>query len=127
MVTIAQSAANWRNTFTHTLTSTHLQPRGAKRRLSYYLSQYAGSFRVSVIHPTTVLQDLERAYVIIIVRGYTHGGWEHQIASQHNIVYSEEQVFLVLLTRFEPSSFTGHIHSHSRNPEDDASLLSQRR
>ena len=36
--------------FTDTLTSTQLQPRGAKRQLSYYFSAHAGSFRVSVIH-----------------------------------------------------------------------------
>ena len=44
MVTMAQSTANWRNTHTlvdrtHSLThltSTQLQPRGAKRQLSYY-------------------------------------------------------------------------------------------
>ena len=44
MVTMAQSAANWRNTHTHVdrthslthFTSTQLQPRGAKRQLSYY-------------------------------------------------------------------------------------------
>ena len=38
------------NAFTHTLTSTQLQLRGAKRQLSYYFSVRAGSFRVSVIH-----------------------------------------------------------------------------
>ena len=65
--------------FTHTPTSTQLQPRGAKRQLSYYFSQYAGSFRVSLIHRTTGLQDLYRAYVIInLMRAYTHGGWEQR-------------------------------------------------
>ena len=38
--------------FTHTLTSTQLQPRGAKRQLSYYFSVHAGSFWVSVIQRT---------------------------------------------------------------------------
>ena len=47
MVTMAESAANWRNTgahssqwitriHSHTLTSIQLQPRYAKRQLSYY-------------------------------------------------------------------------------------------
>ena len=40
------------HSLTHVLTSTQLQSRGAKRRLSYYLSVRAGSFRVSVIHRT---------------------------------------------------------------------------
>ena len=39
--------------FTRTLTSTQLQPRGAKRQLSFFPPQYAGSVRVSVIHRTT--------------------------------------------------------------------------
>ena len=55
MVTMAQSAVNWRNTHTlmdrtHSLThftSTQLQPRGTKRQISYYFSVHAGSFRVS--------------------------------------------------------------------------------
>ena len=58
MVTMAQIAATCRNTHIHMgrthslthLTSTQLQPRGAKRQLSYYLSVHAGYFRVSVIH-----------------------------------------------------------------------------
>ena len=43
MVTVAQSTVNWCNlhsrgshTFTHTLTSTQLQPLCAKRQLSFY-------------------------------------------------------------------------------------------
>ena len=59
MVTMAQSAAKWRNTHAHmdrthslTHTSTQLQPCGAKRQLSYYFSVHAGSYRVSVIHQT---------------------------------------------------------------------------
>ena len=41
MVTMAQSAANWRNTHIHvdraySLTSTQLQPRCVKSQLSYY-------------------------------------------------------------------------------------------
>ena len=38
--------------FTHTLTSTQLQPCGAKRQLSYYFSVHAGSFHVSVSQRT---------------------------------------------------------------------------
>ena len=60
MVTMTQSAANWRITHTHMdrthslthFTSTQLQPRGAKHQLSYYLSVHAGSFLISVIHRT---------------------------------------------------------------------------
>ena len=59
LVTMAQSAANWRNTHTHmdcthSLTHLHqqLQPRDVKRQLSYYFSVHAGSLRVSVIHQT---------------------------------------------------------------------------
>ena len=45
MITMAQSAANWRNTHTRVdrtyslthFTSTQLQPPGAKRQLSYYI------------------------------------------------------------------------------------------
>ena len=59
-VTMAQSAANWRNTHTHMdntyslthFTLTQLQPRCAKRQLSYYFSVHARSVRVSVIHRT---------------------------------------------------------------------------
>ena len=40
MVTMAQSATNWRKAHTHVdrthFTSTQLQPRGAKRQISYY-------------------------------------------------------------------------------------------
>ena len=50
MVTMAQSAVNWRNTlvlhaFTHTLTSTQLQPHCVKHQLNF--SVHAGSFHVS--------------------------------------------------------------------------------
>ena len=56
MVTMAQSAANWRNMHTdvdHTHSLTHftsaqLQPRGAKRQLSYYFPVHAGSSRFAV-------------------------------------------------------------------------------
>ena len=40
------------HSLTHVLTSTQLQPRDAKRQLSYYMSVPARFFRVSVIHRT---------------------------------------------------------------------------
>ena len=36
------------------------------------------------------LQDIYHACVIILVRAYTHDGWAHGTASQHNIFYSEK-------------------------------------
>ena len=74
---MAQSATNGAtrthmdhmHSLTH-FTSTQLQPHGAKHQLSYYFSVHAGSFRVSVIHQTHGLQDLQRAYVIILVHVY---------------------------------------------------------
>ena len=40
------------HTHSLTVTITQLQPRGAKRQLSYYFSVQAQSFHVSVIHRT---------------------------------------------------------------------------
>ena len=77
--------------FTHTFTSTQLQPCGAKRQLSYYYAVHAGSFRVSVSHQTltwttgslSCARDHSGACV------YTHG-LGTPIASQHNIFDSEK-------------------------------------
>ena len=54
---------------THTLTTTQLQPRGAKRQLSYYFSVHAGSFRVSVIHRTvTWTADLDHYCACVYIQ-----------------------------------------------------------
>ena len=78
-------------TFTHTLTSTQtstqLQPRGAKRQLSYYFSVHAGSFRVSVIQRTLTWTTGSLSCVHL----YTRGGWAHTpTSSQHNILDYEK-------------------------------------
>ena len=106
MVTMAQSAAKWRNTHTHmdyiyaftdTLTSTQLQPCCAKRQLSYYFSVHATarSFRVSVIHRTRHgLQYLYRAYVVILMHACTHWGGHTDKSSQHFDSEKLSQFFL---------------------------------
>ena len=100
MVTMAQSAGNWRNTHTHIdsthslthFSSTHLQLRGAKRQLSCYCSVRAGSFRVSIIHRTLTWTILSSS---TCVRGhfcayvYTRG-LGTPTASQHNMFDSEK-------------------------------------
>ena len=76
--------------FTHTLTSTQLQPRGAKRQLSYYFSVHAGSFHVSVIHRTltwttgslSCVRDHSHVYIKYTQRLGT------LTVSQHNIFES---------------------------------------
>ena len=76
------------HSFAHTLTSTQLHPRGAKRQLSYSFSVHAGSFRLSVIHRTLTWTTGSLScvpYVIILVRAYTHGGLGTPTARQHNI------------------------------------------
>ena len=77
--------------FTHILTWTQLQPRGAKRQLSYYLSVHAGSFRVSVIH--RILTWTNRS--LSCVRDHScecvyPRGLGTPTASQHTIVDSEK-------------------------------------
>ena len=77
--------------FTHTLTSTQLQPRGAKRQLSYYFSVHSGSFPVSVIHRTLTRTTGSLSYVCdhscacVYIRGSGTS-----TASQHNIFDSEK-------------------------------------
>ena len=88
MVTMVQSAANWRNTHTHTgrthllthFTSTQLQPRDAKRQLSYNLFSACWVFSCFRNPPNS-----EMEYGIFNVRtcsfmccAYTHGGWAHR-------------------------------------------------
>ena len=73
-------------------------PAAARAELPV-LQVHAGSFRIFVIHRT--LTWTKRAYVIILMRVYTYGGWAHrQLTSQHNIFESEKlsQIFPALLT-----------------------------
>ena len=84
MVTVAESAVNWRNTHTHmdrTHSLTHLQqhgykqPRGAKRELGYYFSVHAGSFLVSETQRTLTWTTgsltcvCDRSYACVYTRG----------------------------------------------------------
>ena len=117
----AQSAANWRNThtdsrgsqaFTHTLTSTQLQPRSAKRHLSYYFSVHTstGYFRVSVIHRTLTwktgsLTSVRDQFCM------TDGGWAHRQRVSTILTRKTHNCFSqsVLLTVFEPRSFGSRV------------------
>ena len=73
MVTVAQSAANWRNTHTHmdrthSLThfaSTQLQPRGAKLPLSYLLLLFSACWVYSCFRNPP---DSDMDYRVFIVR-----------------------------------------------------------
>ena len=88
---------------------THLQPRGLKRQLSYYVLVHAGSFRVSVIHQTDIFWTTwslscvcDHSCACVYTRGLGT-----PTASQHNIF--DLKVFLVLLTVFEPRSFGSRV------------------
>ena len=84
---------------THSVThfaSTQLQPRGAKRQLSYNLSVHAGSFRVSVNHRTltwttgslTCVRDHYCACVYTRVVGHTDSeSAQHFWLRKTNIVF----------------------------------------
>ena len=95
---VQHAYSRWSHAFTHshTLTSTQLQPRGAKRQLSYYVSAHAGSFRVSAIHQTLTWTTGSLSCVRdhSCVCAYTQG-LGTLTASQHNVFDSE--IFLVLL------------------------------
>ena len=77
--------------FTHTLTSTQLQPCGAKHQLSYYFSGHAGSFSVSVFHGTLTWNTGSLSCVRdhSCACAYTQG-LGTPTASQHNICDSEK-------------------------------------
>ena len=79
--------------FIHTLTSTQLQPRGAKRKLSYYVSVHAWSFRDSVFHRTLTWAIGSLSCVLdhscACVRLYTRGLGTYT-ASPYNIFDSEK-------------------------------------
>ena len=114
-VTVAQSAANWRNTHahedcTHSLThftSTQIQPRGAKRQISYYFSVHAGSVRrVSATGSLTCARD--HSFVCVYTGSLTCArdcscvcvytrGLGTPTASQHNIFDSEKLFFFLVL------------------------------
>ena len=53
---------------------------GGKYIYPFVSKVHAGSFRVSVIHRnlTWTTGANKRAYVIILRRAYTHGGWAHR-------------------------------------------------
>ena len=79
MVTMAQSAADWRNTHTHvnrTHSLMHLHQHGYNHVVR---SASSAIIRVSVIHRTlTWATGLYRAYVIILVRACSVHTWvEH--------------------------------------------------
>ena len=82
--------SHWSHAFTHTLTSTQLQPRVVKHQLSYYFSVHAWSFPVSVIHQaltwTTGSLSSLRDYSCACI--YTQG-LGTLTANQHNIFDSE--------------------------------------
>ena len=72
---------------------------------------HAGSFRVSIIHRRT-LTDMDysicnvRTVIILIMRAHTHRGWAHrQRVITTFLIRKNSQIFLVLLTGFEPRSF----------------------
>ena len=107
MVTMAQSAENWRNTTTHmdrthsltTFASSQLQPRGTKRQLSYYFSVRVWSFLVSVIHRTltwtTGYLACVRDHPCACV--YSRGGWAHGRVSTTFLTRKNSPLFLMLL------------------------------
>ena len=93
--------------FTHT---TQIPSRGVKHKLSYCSSVHAvhcSSVHVSIIHWTLHgLQDFYYAYMIILVRAYTHWGWAHrQRVSTTFLTQKNSQILLVLLMGFKPQSF----------------------
>ena len=52
------------------------------------------------------LQDLERAYVIILMRAYMHGGWAYrQRVSTTFWLWKTRNIFIVLRMGFEPLVF----------------------
>ena len=69
MATMAQSAANWREShaFTHTLTLTQLQPRGAKRQLSYYIIWISIFFTLNVPY---IREARQRLKVVVVLRWF---------------------------------------------------------
>ena len=72
--------------FTHTLTPTRLQLRGAKRQLSYYFQVHAGSFRFSVINRTltwTTGSLKVRTWSLLCVRIHTGVGHTDSEFAQH--------------------------------------------
>ena len=77
--------------FTHTLPSTQLQPRGMKRKLTYYSSVHAESFRVSIIHWTLTWTTgyFSRVHDHSFVCVYTQG-LGTPTASQRNSFDSEK-------------------------------------
>ena len=83
--------------FTHILTPTQLQPRGAKRQLSYYFSVHAGSFYCFRNLPNS---DMEYricivctwSFLCVCIPVYTRG-LGTPTASQHNIFDSEKILF----------------------------------
>ena len=75
MVTMAQSAANWRNTHTHmdrTHSFTHLHQHSCNHVV------WNASSAILFFELWHGLQEFYRAYVIILVRAFTHGGWAHR-------------------------------------------------
>ena len=88
--------------FTHTLTSTQLQPRGAKHQLSYSFSVRAGFFHVSIIHqPLTWTTGS-----LTCVHDHSCACIYTPTVSQHNLLdLYRLNGFLVLLMGFKPSTF----------------------
>ena len=125
MVTMAHSAANWRNTHTHMARSsriyTHLQQHSYNHVVRSARSAIAcqcmlGFFRVSVIHRTLTLAtgslSCVRDHSCDCV--YTRG-LDIPTASQHNISDGKKsQVVLVLLTGFEPRSFGSRVRRSTK-------------
>ena len=99
----------------HTLISTRLQPRCAKRQLSYYYSVHAGSLRVFVIHQTLTWTTGSLSCIlnmIILVHAYTHGGWAHrQRVSTTFLTQKNSHIFLALLTGFKPRFFRSQVRT----------------
>ena len=118
MVTMAESAVNWRNMHTH-MDHTHLLTHSNTVTTRWceapaQLLHFSACWFFSCFHNPSELwhgiQDLYHAYMIILVRAYTHGGWAHrQWVSTTFLTQKNSQIFLVLLTGFEPRSFGSRV------------------
>ena len=108
MVTMAQSAMNWRNTHTymdHTHSLMHLHQHSYNhvvRSAIIFSARWVFSCFCNL--PNSDM-DYRIFIVIILVRACTHRGWAHrQRVSATFLTWKNSHIFLVLLTGFEPSS-----------------------